>query len=534
MLKKVIVVLLVIFYFSGSKVYAITPPGVNPLPQIPFVMLDCENKDWGKIHPEWGPVGGWRNFGGPGCGGGMIPEDYIRHAKDIKVTLPDGRVISKPVGIGIKFNNNNVDAWKTRLNSPEFDNLAFLVAMSPNDPYGEVSSSEVGWAINIMGRLAAAFPTIPVFFQACSYSSDLCNRSVNLPEGKSISVKCNGWYPDLSTAMMSINGELAGGQLGFASVYHDRMLVGFEPKTGFGPEDAYWSITQALSHHPDFFDIAPTSLDSIAQFKTGWQFDLFSFLIANIGKTIDKADSVWTVLRQTQIVKTCCGTNADGSDLCGWPDCCYTSVSTGRVVCTGPQKGNFDYWLYQKDDIANGKTVSFISRQSNLMPDLAKSHPYGWYTTRRTDQATGNSYMYFDIDDSYVNPSPLWKITATFVNKGTDSLSLEYKNIQGILVKNKIIKGPGLGTVDNWVDYTWKIYDADFSNQLAGVDFRLNAENDGDEIIHRLIAKRVDQLELIIEDWNPSFSQTESPADVNQDGKIDEKDLTITLKNWHN
>lgn len=530
-----------VFLIVPKPILAITPVGVNPIPQIPFVFNDCENLDWSVTNPELGPVGGWT--GSYGCNeernlSESKISDYIKRAQSYHVTLDDGTVIEKPVGIGIQFSSGNINNYRFLNDRETYRNLAFIVAEAKRDPtcdttgqgccdpYGEMSSECIGQAIGLLPKLAEAFPDIPVFFQACTYSSDLCNRSVTNPNGKSISVKCNGWDEELYTAMTFLDGVLIGGQMGFASVYHDRMIVGFEPKNGFGPggAGAYWQVIQALSHHPDFFDIAATDLISIASFKPNYGFDLSYFLRSNMGKTINEAVAVWTVLRENQ---SCCSasngccTAQDGiSENC---NCCYSGAS-GKV-CTGPQRGNFDYWLYQKDGISNGRTKLLYKTPSSpggeLLPTQAVSHPYGYYTARRTDQGNNNPYMFFDIEDDYASlASQQWVITATFFDNNSGSFSLDYYNTSGQLTKKSQSKNGS----NSWVDYTWQIDDANFNNQFGSgqADFRINSQslsgvNDGDEIVHRVIVKPV------------------SPAadvDLNGDGKIDEVDLTILLSGW--
>ena len=61
--------------------------------------------------------------------------------------------------------------------------------------------------------------------------------------------------------------------------------------------------------------------------------------------------------------------------------------------------------------------------------------PYPWtgngqeaWVVRRTDQQTGNPYMFFDIDDDYIDGSQVYhvKITVEYFDIGTDKFSLVY------------------------------------------------------------------------------------------------------------
>lgn len=488
--------LFALYLILYTSAIAISPPGVKPLPPVLFVMLDFYNKDWGKEHPEWGPVGIWWDWG-QGTPGS--PEDYIKKAREHTVKLDDGRVIPKPVGVGIKFKLDNVQSWAERLNKPEFDNLAFIVAVAPG-LYGEVTSGtyclpdgrcfsdQSGWANSLVEPLSKAFPNIPVFFQGTVGNlGGLSSRAASLVN-KSIALKANGWDTDLENAIQTVDGQLFGGVMGFASAWHDQISVGFEPRHGESIEDIYWATMEALSNHPDFFDIQGPNLTNMALHKDKYGFDLLRFTRDHLGKTIDNTPDVWVVLRTTQITKVCwCGAKRED---CMSPDCCYTD-SGGRRICIGPQRTNFSYWLYQKDDVPGGKTKT-LRIQGSSLPAEATNHPYARFIGRQTDQNSQQPFMFFDIEDGYTLNKNSFEITVTFVNYGSDKLSLEYLNKNGQRVKKTINKGQSLGNVNGWVDYKWTLTDADFSNKLdGGTDFLINCDNDGDEYIHRVMVKGI-------------------------------------------
>lgn len=508
--------------FAYSPAHAIIPSGVHPFPNIPYIMGDCYNKDWSAIHPEWGPVGGWWAFAQGKCAeGGGTPEEYIRKAKQIKVTLPDGQVIAKPVGVGIPLTLDNLQSWSTRLNNPEFDNLAFIVAEAPGI-YGEVTTGcwcdppcpiagkctcsecdcssgrrcfqdQTHWASTLLPRLPAAFPNIPVFFQGTVGSLAGLSLDASNLSSKSVAVKSNGWDTDLDNAIQTIDGVLVGGSMGFASAYHDKIIVGFEPRNAENEFTMYWNVVEALNHHPDFFDIQEDLLNTVIRSQNQAGFPLMQFFRDHTRKTLAEAPDLWVVLRTTMKQKVCgCPKQGCSNDCC--PDaCCYTGSVDKKRYCTGPQKSNFSYWLYQNDNLTGGKTVAFYVKESAL-PDPIKNHVYGYYTSRQTNQSTNNPYMYFDIEDQYQMPTGKnsWEITVTLANVGTDQLSIEYINKSGQTIKKTIRKGQEIGAVNNWIDYKLTLTDANFSdNKMNGADFRINCENDGDETIHRVIAKPV-------------------------------------------
>jgi len=521
------------FFFFSFPAQAITPPGVNPIPNIPFVMSDWANGDWGNPdfrhqytdqngnqqvltgHPEWGPVGGWWDFSDgnarklPDRINPASPEEYIKDAKTMTVTLDNGQKIPKPVGVGIQFKDAaDVASWAQRLNNPEFDNLAFIVALARKgnqggcgNNYGEIEPACDLWLNEVIPALAQHFPKIPVFFQGTVNTlSGICEKSLN-QANKNVGAKCNGWFLDLDNAQETVNGVLSGGSMRFADVYYDRLAVGYEPKAGQSTEEWYWGLMDALSHHPDILDIQGPNLSQMASFKTEYKFPLLEFTRQYLGKTRETAPGAWVVFRTTKQGGVCgCGSPPcpngtvykDWAKSCctqGGRECCWTSG--GKNICRGPQKINYSYWLYQKDEIAGGQT-KLIGIEENPFPSIpAKNHPYSLYPARQTDQGTGNQSIYFDIDDQYSasTNSQSWTIKAVFVNQGTDKLTLEYINKSGQTIKKAINKGSDLGPVDNWVEYQWDLNDADFSgNKMGGADFRLDSENDGlDEIIHRVM-----------------------------------------------
>jgi hypothetical protein len=129
---------------------------------------------------------------------------------------------------------------------------------------------------------------------------------------------------------------------------------------------------------------------------------------------------------------------------------------------------------------------------------LAQEHTYS-YQTRKTNQANGNLYMSFNIDDQYpyVNQPPLdepggnvyYTIDVTLLNYGQDSFALEYLNSQGQLIRQVRRKGGALGP-PTWVKVTFLVRDGLMNNGLPGkCDFRLSCAGDGDEFVHMVRVK---------------------------------------------
>jgi hypothetical protein len=114
---------------------------------------------------------------------------------------------------------------------------------------------------------------------------------------------------------------------------------------------------------------------------------------------------------------------------------------------------------------------------------------------RRTDQATDNPFMWFDIDDRYAYNGTGYTadIIVTYWDRGTDKFLLQYDSFSG--PKYAIPQGGS----NPWVQKTgtnqfrqvvFRVTDARFGNGLPeGIDFKLDSRDeagveDGDEWIH--------------------------------------------------
>jgi len=549
------------------------PPPVN-LPPVIFVMLDWMNGDWANAdysytfvdrwghwqevqgHPEYGALGGWAEFywdemnPRKGVYNWTKADQYIKKAQAMRVRLPDGRVVAKPVGIAVatwvmdenayrigtnrtphwvasesgdsiiscydpdgpwgpckpfctpRFSNTVWQYWFDQFifamgrhydNNPEFYNLAFIVIATGADAetierknmhdciyYGGNSPSFNDWVAHIMETYNRAFPNTPQFIQSTVHSIHYHAEQAAAFPSQMTGVKVGGLKVDVPNAEVRYDNVLVGGVTGFSKLWHQVIPTGYEPKHANGIEGSYWFFMEGLCTHPYMFDIQlPNIRDTyLAEQRTG--FPILDFVRKHLGKTPQNTPDVWIVLRDTYE-----------------QDITWTG-SDGIVRTYGPHHGDFEYWLYRSDSAPGSRTVALLG--SDLIAELpspARDHIYGWHSTRRTDEATGHPYMSFDVDDRYPYTGQVpkaaggqvsWEITVTFVNHGTDKLSLEYVDYYGNVIERRITKGPALAPLDNWVDYTWHVDDAYFDNRLpGGMDFRLDCNNDGDEFVHRLI-----------------------------------------------
>ena len=183
-----------------------------------------------------------------------------------------------------------------------------------------------------------------------------------------------------------------------------------------------------------------------------------------------------------------------------------------------PEHGNFGNWLEQDDSVAGGDSLVITSRlgycnpsQTNsTQPDYCRGYDVqqgarvdivgaayltgtteGWMA-RRTDEDSGNPYMYFKLDDGFMVGSPV-TLTVTYFDAGTDSWELQYDATSSAYKSAGIVSKTSSNT---WKKKTFVLNDAAFSNRQDGdSDFRLNSRDDGDEVIHMVVVEREPDIE---------------------------------------
>ena len=184
-----------------------------------------------------------------------------------------------------------------------------------------------------------------------------------------------------------------------------------------------------------------------------------------------------------------------------------------------PQSGNYDFWLTQDNDVPGGRTKVVTYRREDELYDkggsLGPEHvrpeiisldddptlsalkspdpsdpleqgiypSYKGWIARRTDQGTGQTRMYFKVDDRYAHGGPTEAtIKVTYFDRGSDSWQLVCHNATGDPVTVQTINK---GNTNRWKTVTIGVSNVWFSNMLtAGSDFYIDARGDGDEIIH--------------------------------------------------
>lgn len=260
--------------------------------------------------------------------------------------------------------------------------------------------------------------------------------------------------------------------------------------------EVYWAVLGTLNKRADYVNVEDSVLfttvagDPVLHPNTE-NINTIRWAGAYIGKRADNTPSAWVALRES------------GFSI-GDPSCPVPSYQE-------PQKGNYHFYLNQDDNVSGGKTVAatWRNRQELAWPYVDWQNRYnacieveqaflggttgiareGWIT-RRTNQSSGNPYMWFKLDDTYRSRyagSTQVTIRVTYLDRGTDSWRLDYDSTTSAYKLAGVVTKTNSGT---WRTATFVIDDARVQNgQLGGADFRINSRgdsstNDGDEYIH--------------------------------------------------
>jgi len=521
-------------------------PRTAGLVPILYEMQDYENTDWRLARPDWGPLGSWmwwpwaRLNPEPGRYNWELIDSYLTTAAAQQVELASGELIPKPVALSVQIypdkGADGTPGWVYDRYIPAAPRLGdarvgwlvdpdgegacaptgvprwgdatwerlydeFVLALGQRydaDPrvnsvwiatglYGETIEEKTydgcryvfghggdfaQWVLHAMETYRRAFPTKPLFIiNSGGWGTRKDTAALAATMDPPMGIKLNVLAPDLNDSY-GYNSLAGGGKFEIVNQYSETLPIAFEHAFPARPADAYWSIMNALAHRADLLDFdAPEMFEVIRGLDP--IFPLWDFIDAHLGRDAQTTPDVWILLRDTYHTK---------AKYQGW--------SSGEY-------GDWDFYLTRPEGIPGNATVALTETIASALPAPAARHIYGYHSARRTDQASGNRYMSFDVDDRYpyAGQAPIaaggsvgYTVEAVLLNRGEDEVALEYLNARGEWVSQVARKGAALGPVDDWVTVRWTLPDAHFANQLpGGTDFRLDSRGDGDEVVHRII-----------------------------------------------
>ncbi|MGQ9665813.1 MAG: DNRLRE domain-containing protein, partial [Anaerolineae bacterium] len=329
-------------------------------------------------------------------------------------------------------------------NQPSIDEHDACVeaAMSQDFPGADPSGVWVGTVKLITDIYARAFPHKAVLLQFAPTFRHACERkwTTDYAAQVGVGIKHNGlrWDDDPAVIVPPASSVGCGQWDPFFAHWQEVPTAWETYRSVYLTNDTleYWGLINGLNKHPDYFNLETKLIT-----ETGDQ-DFLRFVNQHTGVTLANTPSVWVALRETEQT---------------WM----------------PQRGNFDFWLTQDDSVAGGRTVPAWN---------VSSYKYGRYT-RRTDQSTGNRYMYFKIDDGYLyGGTNTATVRVTYYDQGTDTWELQYDSASGAYKSAGVVQKTNTG---RWLTREFVLTDARFANsQAGGSDFRLDCRADGDEYIH--------------------------------------------------
>jgi len=185
---------------------------------------------------------------------------------------------------------------------------------------------------------------------------------------------------------------------------------------------------------------------------------------ASLGKSVTNSPDAWCYLKESPAV---------------------TFFTPAGVV------RNFERWLVQRD-VPGGVTVPTervdLEFNSGAVRDIDTADQYD-FVARRTDLASGNTFIAFDLDDRFP-AAGLVAIKVEYRDAGHGVWRIQYVNASGRIVTTEAVTNADDGTVKT---ATFLIADADFSGGLAdAMDFRIRCEGPDDLIARWVRLVRLD------------------------------------------
>ncbi len=249
------------------------------------------------------------------------------------------------------------------------------------------------------------------------------------------------------------------------------------------PVLTWWGVYNILDKHPTYLRLAAPMVRDADGNPRSQNLQPFRWAAPFFGVTATTAPSAWVALREHRD-----------------PFYPYPCVNEDHTLPHRyPQWGNYRFFLDQVDALPGGHTVPETNdpRVQRMGTNLAPYNPLlppgkeGW-ATRRTDYVNGNPYMFFALDNDFVQGvQSRVEVRITYWDYGHDRWTLRYLNRTGELRQAHTAEGSTyIQKTDSrqWKTVTLYMDHVDLSDGLpqghGGADFYIDSLNDGDEWIH--------------------------------------------------
>ncbi len=412
---------------------------------------------------------GFNTYDGTCCGGEWLPTWF-------KQQHPDGYVVCQGVTIPKYWSSAYQDAWRQflRAAAARYDNDPRLTWIETSTGiYGETMPAEPQFHdclkqngltsqlwVTTVNKINDIYREVwrnkPLFVQYAPFYLDRLERRdfTDYAGARGIGMKHNKLLPDHDDQVIDDPGYYyyRSGQYDPMFTFMGQVPSAWEIYRDFLPTetDTYWAMLNGLNKHSAYFLVNYSLVSSASSLEQR----VFAMANRYAGRSLADTPSVWVALRETEAT---------------W----Y------------PQRGNFDFWLYQHDNVPGGKTVPVWK---------VTADPRGRYA-RRTDGTAGNPYMYFDVDDGYIfGGTNAVSITVTYLDRGLDTWQLQYDAVDNPYAVAFTVRKENTG---QWRTVSKLLTDAYFGNRQPGGpnhpghDFRIWDGGDGNDTFHMVDVVRL-------------------------------------------
>lgn len=498
-----------------------------PVPAL-YKMFDY-GTDYQRLHPEYGAVGSyqwvlWRDINpARGIYDWSLVDSNLAKEKSLCVTLPDGSEVDKPILFMALASLSSAPGWPATFYDgtpqwvyeemgdrptvagrlvghalegcgamavvPAYESWAWrsayynmIRALGKHlDDHAQISAVVVAtgldgetqmvknWGCN-WADLAVAVPGLGSGFgkvieeSMVTYRQAFPNTPVyiaNVPGGSGMREWTGGLADSLGVGLKPNAGQIDNdSHRGYGDfwglwdpprVYSDTLSVFGETWSGLGgPEAYYWTYAAMLHYHPDALSVHP---EFLTQSEPEW----LSWVQEHLGVTVETTPNVWAIMRDKEFPK----------------------VDWGAGGVSG-HPGDWTFWLYRTEGPGSHAPRVWRGDIPGAQDDVRSRQ------ARRTDEAAGQPWISFDVDDRYRGDN--WALGVTILNHGTDTFAIEYVDTSGQLQSLPFSKGAWLGPAGEWVELITTLPEAAMTGGLGGgADVRIDSEGDGDEYVHMCV-----------------------------------------------
>lgn len=218
----------------------------------------------------------------------------------------------------------------------------------------------------------------------------------------------------------------------------------------FGPVE-YWPHR----HHESSLRILQMRRNFLIRYHVATHPNMASYVALELGRNVENTPDIWCYLRKSYL----------GS----------SSKATPKAT------RHYERWLYNRDVPGHSPVYSEridLPKEKSGKPWSRNRHPdhYYDYTARKTDLASGNPAISFDIDDRWLSKgTESLQFKITFTDRGNGTIQLQYVDSSGEL-QSRSVKCANTGSIRT---ATFNVSDLDPNNRLSihshKMDFRIQA-----------------------------------------------------------